>query len=67
MPEVLTLLILSRNNNLSLDVDTSPGAFFVKDVARITTEDNVEITKRDAMFKLSGDYGVPAGLSCKNG
>jgi PsbP len=45
-------------SEVEVEVDTSPGAeldtFFVKDVARITTENNVEITKRDAMFKLSG-------------
>ncbi len=34
---------------------TDLDAFFVKDVARITTQNNIEITKRDAMFKLAGD------------
>lgn len=46
-------------SEVKVEVDTNPGAeldtFFVKDVARITTENNVEITKRDSMFKLSGD------------
>ena len=46
-------------SEIKVEVDASPGTeldtFFVKDVARITTENNVEITKRDAMFKLSGD------------
>ncbi len=45
-------------SEVKVEVDASPGSeldtFFVKDVARITTENNVEITKRDAMFKLSG-------------
>jgi len=35
----------------STDLDT----FFVKDVARITSGSSIEITKRDAMFKLVGD------------
>jgi hypothetical protein len=35
----------------STDLDT----FFVKEVSRITTSSNIEITKRDAMFKLVGD------------
>ena len=33
----------------STELDT----FFVKEVARISTENDVEITKRNAMFKLS--------------
>ena len=35
----------------STDLDT----FFVKEVARVTTTNSIEITKRDAMFKLDGD------------
>ncbi len=45
---------------VKVEVDTQPAykdldTFFVKDVARITSESGVEITKRDAMFKLMGD------------
>ncbi|HZV46697.1 MAG TPA: PsbP-related protein [Thermodesulfovibrionales bacterium] len=45
---------------VKIEVDTNPvstelDTFFVKDVARITTGNPVEITKRDSMFKLSGD------------
>jgi len=38
-------------NPVSTELDT----FFVKDVARITTGNYVEITRRDSLFKLSGD------------
>jgi hypothetical protein len=43
-----------------VEADTNPSSteldtFFVKEVARVTTESNVEITKRDAMFRLAGD------------
>jgi len=41
----------AETNPSSTDLDT----FFVKEVARVTTTNNVEITKRDAMFKLAGD------------
>jgi LysM repeat protein len=45
---------------VKVEVDTQPvstelDTFFIKDVARITTGSGVEITKRDAMFKLVGD------------
>jgi hypothetical protein len=45
---------------VKVEVDTNPAykdldTFFIKDVARITSEGGVEITKRDAMFKLMGD------------
>jgi len=40
-----------------IEADTHPSStdldiFFVKDVARITSSNSIEITKRDAMFKL---------------
>jgi hypothetical protein len=43
-----------------IEADTHPSStdldtFFVKEVARITTGSSIEITKRDAMFKLVGD------------
>ena len=46
-------------SEVKIEVDTNPvstelDTFFVKDVARITTGSDVEITKRNAMFKLSG-------------
>ena len=46
-------------SEMKIEVDTDPVSteletFFVKDVARITSGGNVEITGRDAMFKLSG-------------
>ena len=46
-------------SELKIEVDTNPVSteletFFVKDVARITNGGNVEITMRNAMFKLSG-------------
>ncbi|MFA4848560.1 MAG: PsbP-related protein [Methanoregula sp.] len=45
---------------VKVEVDTQPAykdldTFFIKDVARITSGSGVEITKRDAMFKLMGD------------
>jgi hypothetical protein len=46
-------------SEVKIEVDTDPVSteletFFVKDVARITSGGNVEITMRNAMFKLSG-------------
>ena len=46
-------------SDVEIEVDTDPVSteletFFVKDVARITNGGNVEITMRNAMFKLSG-------------
>jgi len=46
-------------SEVMVEVDTDPvttelDTFFVKDVARITSGGNVQITRRDAMFKLSG-------------
>lgn len=43
-----------------VEADTKPSStdldtFFVKEVARITSTNSIEITKRDAMFKLVGD------------
>jgi hypothetical protein len=45
-------------SEVTIEVDTNPvstelDTFFVKEVARVSTERNVEITKRNAMFKLS--------------
>jgi len=45
---------------VKVETDTNPSStdldtFFVKDVARITSSNSIEITKRDAMFKLMGD------------
>jgi hypothetical protein len=45
-------------SEVKVEVDTTPwlnSTFFVNDVVRITTEDLVEITRRDATFKISGD------------
>jgi len=46
-------------SEVKVEVDTNPvstelDTFFVKDVARITTGSDIEITKRNAIFKLSG-------------
>ena len=45
---------------VTIEADTHPSStdldtFFVKDVARITSSNSIEITKRDAMFKLVGE------------
>ena len=46
-------------SEVKVEVDTTPGVeldtFFINDVVHITTEDLVEITRRDATFKISGD------------
>lgn len=44
---------------VSVDVDTAPGTkeldtYYVKDVARLTGEYGIEITKKDSLFKLAG-------------
>lgn len=45
---------------VKVEADTKPSStdldtFFVKEVARVTSGSGIEITKRDAMFKLAGD------------